>query len=125
MAAHYLEDAGHAVAAGAGQVGAAVHLAAEGEGPFRFRSVVPAAAPPTCADPSGSPTKGADDEPKAAAEPPPETRRALWLRRGRRVLDGILEHWFLLAIGFAIGFAAALPDFGRTGGWIESQYTIK
>ncbi|EFJ48847.1 hypothetical protein VOLCADRAFT_43621, partial [Volvox carteri f. nagariensis] len=37
----------------------------------------------------------------------------------------ICEHWFILGLGFAIGFAAAVPDFGRKGGWIEAQWSIK
>ncbi|KAG1678624.1 hypothetical protein FOA52_012631 [Chlamydomonas sp. UWO 241] len=28
-------------------------------------------------------------------------------------------------MGFAIGFAAAVPNFGRTGGWIRSEYSVK
>ncbi|PNW86699.1 hypothetical protein CHLRE_02g095085v5 [Chlamydomonas reinhardtii] len=39
--------------------------------------------------------------------------------------DLICEHWFILALGFAIGFAKAVPDFGRNGGWIAAQWTIK
>ncbi|GIL97171.1 hypothetical protein Vretimale_2905 [Volvox reticuliferus] len=41
------------------------------------------------------------------------------------VWDLICEHWFILGLCFAIGFAAAVPNFGRKGGWIAAQWTIK
>ncbi|KAG2484749.1 hypothetical protein HYH03_016496 [Edaphochlamys debaryana] len=43
----------------------------------------------------------------------------------KKVWDVVCEQWFILGLGFAIGFAAAVPDFGRNGGWIAAQWTIK
>ncbi|KXZ52329.1 hypothetical protein GPECTOR_10g961 [Gonium pectorale] len=57
----------------------------------------------------------------ASAEKPEEQPPPWW----KRVWDLILEHWFILGLGFAIGFAAAVPDFGRNGGWIAAQWSIK
>ncbi len=36
-----------------------------------------------------------------------------------------VKHWFILGLGFAIGFAAAVPNLGKSGGWIRSEYSIK
>ncbi|MEW5297054.1 MAG: hypothetical protein WDW36_000287 [Sanguina aurantia] len=37
----------------------------------------------------------------------------------------VCEHWFILGVGFAIGMAAAIPNFGKNSGWIHAEYTIK
>eukprot|EP00878_Enallax_costatus_P000774 GHUV01000892.1.p1 GENE.GHUV01000892.1~~GHUV01000892.1.p1 ORF type:complete len:448 (+),score=66.60 GHUV01000892.1:184-1527(+) len=36
-----------------------------------------------------------------------------------------LEQWFILGLGVAIGFAAAVPRLGATGGYIRAEYSIK
>ncbi len=41
------------------------------------------------------------------------------------VWDLICEHWFILGVGLAIGIAAAVPNFGKTDGWVESQWSVK
>jgi sodium/bile acid cotransporter 7 len=35
------------------------------------------------------------------------------------------EQWFMLGLGVAIAFAAAVPRLGASGGWIRAEYSIK
>ncbi len=58
----------------------------------------------------------------ASPGPPPSP---WWKRTLLFIWDLACEHWFILALGFAIGFAAAVPDFGRNGGWIAAQWSVK
>ena len=58
--------------------------------------------------------------PAAPPPPPPAALRAL-AAAGRFAR----EQWFILGLGLAIGLAAAVPNLGRTGGWIRSEYSIK
>ncbi|PNH11236.1 Sodium/bile acid cotransporter 7 [Tetrabaena socialis] len=70
--------------------------------------------------PAVAPVGALDKEPAAPAAPEPRALRVL-----RGIWDLICEHWFILGLGFAIGFAAAVPDFGRNGGWVAAQWSIK
>ncbi|KAG2428566.1 hypothetical protein HYH02_014370 [Chlamydomonas schloesseri] len=74
-----------------------------------------ASAQPAVKEAPPTPSTGSDSEKK----PHPIKRFAL------SAWDIICEHWFILALGFAIGFAKAVPDFGRNGGWIAAQWSIK
>lgn len=61
----------------------------------------------------------------AAPPEPPAPEKGPWRKRLDAAVDWLLEQWFILGLCFAIGFAAAVPNFGRTGGWIRAEYTIK
>ena len=37
----------------------------------------------------------------------------------------VCEQWFMLGLGVAIAFAAAVPQLGASGGWIRAEYSIK
>jgi sodium/bile acid cotransporter 7 len=41
------------------------------------------------------------------------------------VLIIIRKYWFLIGLGFVIGMAYALPDLGKTGGYIRSEWSVK
>ncbi|MEW5297069.1 MAG: hypothetical protein WDW38_007175 [Sanguina aurantia] len=43
----------------------------------------------------------------------------------RKIWGTLLEHWFVLGVGVAIGVAAAVPDLGKTYGWVHAEYTVK
>lgn len=36
-----------------------------------------------------------------------------------------LTQWFILGLGLAIGLAAAVPNLGKTGGWIRAEWSVK
>jgi len=57
------------------------------------------------------------------AKTPPTS--STWRRAAARVLKWCWDQWFLLGLGVAIAFAAAVPQLGASGGWIQAQYSIK
>lgn len=60
-------------------------------------------------------------EPPKVVPPPPSLLKSAALR----VWNFCCEQWFIIGLGFATGLAAAIPDLGRTGGYIRSEYTVK
>mmetsp|Transcript_6022 Transcript_6022/g.13138 ORF Transcript_6022/g.13138 Transcript_6022/m.13138 type:complete len:489 (+) Transcript_6022:68-1534(+) len=58
-------------------------------------------------------------------ETDPIRPNSTWKRVLLKAWDLACEHWFILGVACAIGFAAALPQLGRTGGWIRSEWSIK
>jgi solute carrier family 10 (sodium/bile acid cotransporter), member 7 len=48
-----------------------------------------------------------------------------WKRGVAAVWKTLVEYWFIVGVGLAIGLAAALPDLGKKGGWIRSEYSVK
>ncbi|KAF8059141.1 RCH1 [Scenedesmus sp. PABB004] len=70
----------------------------------------------------GDPPGGLGDaEAAAAVKPAAAARPGLC----KRVLRYALEQWFILGLGVVIGFAAAVPRLGATGGWLRAEYSIK
>ncbi|WIA18481.1 hypothetical protein OEZ85_009936 [Tetradesmus obliquus] len=42
-----------------------------------------------------------------------------------KVYNYALAQWFILGLGVAIAFAAAVPKLGATKGWIRAEYSVK
>lgn len=57
-----------------------------------------------------------------ANEPKTDSRLVKALKRA---WEWCQEQWFILGLGGVTAFAAAVPDLGKTGGYIRSEYTIK
>ncbi|GBF95680.1 sodium bile acid cotransporter [Raphidocelis subcapitata] len=61
----------------------------------------------------------------ASPRAPGRARAAAAAALPRAAAAAVADQWFILGLGAAIGLAAALPNLGRSGGWLRAEWSVK